>query len=52
MNKKKKDQKPTPNESFTRFETLTKNLMSVSNVEVREIMKEEKKEKSSKKKSS
>jgi hypothetical protein len=34
-------------DEFARFENLTKNLMSVSNVEVREIMAEEKRQKKS-----
>ena len=36
-------------ESFRRFENLTKNLISVSNAEVRQIMAEEKRVKESKK---
>lgn len=47
--KPKKEAKPTSQESdeFARFENLTKNLMAVSNVEVREIMAEEKRQKKS-----
>lgn len=45
MSKQTKVKKPTPNESFERFENLTRNLMSVSNVDVREKMKEEKRKK-------
>lgn len=53
MSKQTKKKQPVANESFERFENLTKNLMSVSNVEVREKMKEEKrKKKSSKRKAS
>ncbi len=48
MNKKPEKQKPQ-NDEFARFEILTKNLMSVSNVEVRAIMTEEKRQKNSKK---
>ncbi len=37
-------------DEFARFENLTRNLMSVSNIEVREIMAEEKRQKKSKSK--
>jgi hypothetical protein len=51
---RKPKEKPQPTESFQRFEELTKNLLSVSNAEVREKMKEEKrnKKKSPKRKAS
>jgi hypothetical protein len=44
MRKKPKEEKMQP-DAFARFENLTKNLISVSNVEVREIMAEEKRQK-------
>lgn len=46
MSKKQqaKEQSKTQNE-FEQFELLTKNLLSVSNAEVREKMKEEKRKK-------
>lgn len=45
-NKEAQPKAPVSDE-FARFENLTKNLMSVSNVEVREIMAEEKRQKKS-----
>jgi hypothetical protein len=49
MNKKQPQEKDAQDSSFERFETLAKNLMAVSNAEVREKMAEEKRKKSKKK---
>jgi hypothetical protein len=47
--KRPKQQKPQTSEEFERFELLTKNLLSVSNAEMREKMAEVKQKKSEKK---
>jgi hypothetical protein len=46
---KKESKKENVETPFARFEFLTKNLMSVSNKEVREKMSEEKRKKKNKK---
>jgi hypothetical protein len=47
---RKNKQRGDDETEFRRFENLTKNLLSVSNIEVREKMEEEKRKKKSKSK--